>query len=44
LRRLAALVPQRLAVMHGASFAGDCSGLLEALAVHYEARLRRESS
>ena len=40
LRRLAALKPRRLAVMHGASFEGDCAGLLESLAAEYEARLR----
>ena len=40
LRRLAALKPRRLAVMHGASYAGDCAGLLEALAAHYDGLLR----
>jgi flavorubredoxin len=44
LRRLAALAPRRLAVMHGASYAGDCAVLLEDLAAHYEARLRPENS
>lgn len=41
LRRLAALKPKRLAVMHGASYEGDCAGLLEAMAAHYEGVLRR---
>lgn len=44
LRRLAALRPRRLAVMHGASFTGDCAGLLERLAADYESRLRQEGS
>jgi flavorubredoxin len=36
LRRLAALAPKRLAVMHGAAFEGDCAGELERLADYYE--------
>jgi flavorubredoxin len=35
LRRLAALKPRTLAVMHGSCFAGDCSGQLQALADYY---------
>lgn len=42
LRRLAALKPSRLAVMHGASFNGDAAALLEALAAHYDGLLREE--
>jgi flavorubredoxin len=41
LRRLAALRPKTLAVMHGSSHAGDATGQLEALAAHYEDKLRR---
>jgi flavorubredoxin len=44
LRRLAALQPRTLAVMHGASFEGDCVGLLESLAADYDRRLRQEGS
>ena len=40
LRRLAGLKPKTLAVMHGASFRGDCAGLLGRLADHYEKRLK----
>jgi flavorubredoxin len=36
LRLLAALKPKTLAVMHGASFEGDCAAALEALAAGYE--------
>jgi flavorubredoxin len=36
LRRLAALEPRRLAVMHGSCFTGDCAGQLSALAAFYE--------
>lgn len=43
LRRLAALKPRRLAVMHGASFEGDCAGLLESLAAEYDRRIRAEA-
>lgn len=39
IRRLAALAPTTLAIMHGSSFAGDCVEALEALADGYEARL-----
>ncbi|MBM3561091.1 MAG: MBL fold metallo-hydrolase [Alphaproteobacteria bacterium] len=35
IRRLAALKPERLAVMHGSSFAGDGAGALHALADYY---------
>jgi flavorubredoxin len=41
IRKLAELVPARLAVMHGASFDGDGAGALRALADSYEARLRQ---
>jgi flavorubredoxin len=37
-RRLADLEPETLAVMHGSSYAGDCAGLLRALADIYEQR------
>lgn len=40
LRRLAALKPKRLAVMHGSSFAGDAAGLLRGLADHCEGKLK----
>ncbi len=39
LRRLAALRPRRLAVMHGSCFEGDCASELEALAAFYERAL-----
>lgn len=39
IRRLAALAPRRLAVMHGAAFEGDCASELERLADYYEAAL-----
>lgn len=35
-RRLQALRPERLAVMHGSCFAGDCAGQLEALARYFD--------
>ena len=35
IRRLAALQPKTLAVMHGSCFAGDCAGQLEGLAAYY---------
>lgn len=35
LRRLAALAPRTLALMHGPAFAGDGAAALEALAAHY---------
>jgi len=38
-RRLAELAPTTLAIMHGASFAGDGAAALHALADDYEARL-----
>jgi flavorubredoxin len=40
LRRLAALDPSLLAVMHGSCFAGDCAGQLERLADYYESALK----
>jgi len=39
IRRLAALSPRTLALMHGSSFAGDCAGALAALADDYARRL-----
>lgn len=36
IRKLATLAPQRLAVMHGAAFEGDCATELERLARYYE--------
>jgi flavorubredoxin len=36
IRRLGALKPRRLAVMHGSCFDGDCQAELEALAHYYE--------
>ncbi len=36
IRGLAALVPKRLAVMHGSSYAGDCAAALNGLADYYE--------
>ena len=39
IRRLAALAPNTLAVMHGSSFDGDCVEALTALADGYEGRL-----
>ena len=39
LRRLAALKPRTLAIMHGQSYSGDAAEPLEALARHYEAKL-----
>ncbi len=41
LRRLAALAPRRLALMHGPAYTGDGAAALSALADHFEARLRR---
>lgn len=38
-RRLAALQPGTLALMHGPAFRGDCAGALDALAGGYERRL-----
>jgi flavorubredoxin len=40
LRRLAALRPRRLAVMHGSCFVGDCADQLERLAAFYEQALQ----
>lgn len=40
IRRLAALAPRTVAVMHGASFAGQTVPVLEALAGYYETQLR----
>jgi flavorubredoxin len=40
IRRLAALAPQTLAVMHGSSFIGDGAAQLHGLADFYEQRLR----
>jgi flavorubredoxin len=40
IRRLKALHPDLLAVMHGSCFAGDCEAELEALAAYCEARFR----
>jgi flavorubredoxin len=39
IRKLAALAPTTLAIMHGSAFAGDCVEALVALADGYEARL-----
>jgi flavorubredoxin len=36
IRMLAALKPNRLAVMHGSCFAGDCAAMLSDLALYYE--------
>lgn len=36
LRRLAALAPRRLAVMHGSCFSGDCAGQLSELAAYFD--------
>lgn len=44
IRALKALVPDRIAVMHGSCFAGDCAGELEKLAAYCEARLREAQS
>ena len=40
IRRLAALCPKTLAVMHGSSFTGDGHAALQALANYYDARTR----
>ncbi len=39
IRKLAALAPTTLAIMHGSAFAGDCVEALVALAYGDEARL-----
>ena len=44
IRRLAALAPRALALMHGSSFTGDCAGALAALADDYERRLAAAGS
>ncbi|MBV9992845.1 MAG: MBL fold metallo-hydrolase [Alphaproteobacteria bacterium] len=41
IRRLAALAPKRLAVMHGPVFEGDCASELERLADYYDGALKR---
>ena len=38
IRRLAALAPRSLALMHGPSFAGDCTAALNGLAADYDRR------
>jgi flavorubredoxin len=40
IRKLATLKPKTLALMHGPSFAGDCSSALHALADDYDKRVR----
>lgn len=40
LRKLAALSPRKLALMHGSSFSGEARIPLEAMASHYEDKLR----
>jgi hypothetical protein len=40
LRRLSALEPRTLALMHGPSFAGDGGGALRALAEDYDRRVK----
>ena len=42
IRRLAALAPKTLAIMHGSSYTGDGKAVLEGLAGYYEDRIRRE--
>jgi flavorubredoxin len=44
LRRLAALKPRRLAVMHGSCYSGDCASALSALAAHYERALAAQTA
>ncbi|MGH7778718.1 MAG: MBL fold metallo-hydrolase [Candidatus Binataceae bacterium] len=39
-RKLAALAPRTLAIMHGSSFSGDGAAMLSRLADHYEQQLR----
>ena len=41
IRRLAALAPRTLAVMHGSSFSGDGGTLLDRLAAFYDDRLKK---
>ena len=40
IRRLATLKPQRLAVMHGSCFEGDCAAELEGLATYYDRKIK----
>lgn len=40
IRKLAGLAPATLALMHGASYRGDCAGALSDLATFYDERLR----
>jgi hypothetical protein len=40
IRKLAALKPKTLALMHGPSFTGDCASALRALADDYDHRVR----
>jgi flavorubredoxin len=44
IRRLQAVAPQRLAVMHGSCFSGDCVKALEDLAAYYETAHRKVMS
>jgi flavorubredoxin len=44
IRKLSALKPQRLAVMHGSSFVGDGAKALGELAGYFDQRLREEQS
>jgi flavorubredoxin len=44
IRRLAALAPRTLAMMHGSSFAGDGAAVLEALADAFAERLERATA
>jgi len=44
IRRLAALEPKTLAIMHGPSFLGEGGAVLEALAAFYEEQLRKAVS
>jgi hypothetical protein len=44
IRRLAALAPRTLAVMHGSSYSGETAPLLEALASFYDDRLRERAA
>jgi len=41
LRRLAALAPRRLALMHGASYEGDCAAALLGLGADFDRRLQQ---
>lgn len=43
LRRLAALAPRTLAIMHGSAFRGDGRAMLDALAEYYDGRLREDA-